>query len=299
MMLHLGHQHLAAVEPRLLGRDPVQGVGRPLDEDDDLVLLVDAEKLSHALPRLLVCLGRQPRLVPGAPVDARVDVREAVDQVAHALERRRAGGVVEVDASDGPSAEGWDGQVHPGEMLALLGPSGCGKTTTLRIIAGLEHADEGRVAIDGRDVNALPPEARGLGMVAVAAALRAGLPTERAVQVVAGHLGGPVGHRLGAVARSLGLGLTQADAWRPMYDLPAGARMSAAVARSADSGAALAGAFVRLADDLRTTRLAAVEAAGQRSGVLLVLPLGLCFLPAFVLAGIVPVIVAVLGDVLR
>ena len=133
----------------------------------------------------------------------------------------------------------------------------------------------------------------------LAAALRAGLPTERAVQVVAGHLGGPVGHRLGAVARSLGLGLTQADAWRPMYDLPAGARMSAAVARSADSGAALAGAFVRLADDLRTTRLAAVEAAGQRSGVLLVLPLGLCFLPAFVLAGIVPVIVAVLGDVLR
>ena len=133
----------------------------------------------------------------------------------------------------------------------------------------------------------------------LAAALRAGLPTERAVQVVAGHLGGPVGHRLGAVARSLGLGLTQADAWRPMYDLPVGARMSAAVARSADSGAALAGAFVRLADDLRTTRLAAVEAAGQRSGVLLVLPLGLCFLPAFVLAGIVPVIVAVLGDVLR
>ena len=73
----------------------------------------------------------------------------------------------------------------------------------------------------------------------LAAALRAGLPTERAVQVVAGHLGGPVGHRLGAVARSLGLGLTQADAWRPMYDLPVGARMSAAVARSADSGAAL------------------------------------------------------------
>ena len=55
----------------------------------------------------------------------------------------------------------------------------------------------------------------------------------------------------------------------------------------------------RLLRRLRTARLAAVEAAGQRAGVLLVLPLGLCFLPAFVLAGIVPVIVAVLGDVLR
>jgi pilus assembly protein TadC len=133
----------------------------------------------------------------------------------------------------------------------------------------------------------------------LAGALRAGLPTERAVQVVAAALGGPVGRRLAAVARSLRLGLTATDAWRPMYDLPTGVRMSTAVARSAESGAALAAAFVRLADELRTARLAKVEAAGQRSGVLLVLPLGLCFLPAFVLAGIVPVIVAVLGDVLR
>jgi Flp pilus assembly protein TadB len=133
----------------------------------------------------------------------------------------------------------------------------------------------------------------------LAGALRAGLPTERAIHLVGQALGGPAGHRLVAVARSLGLGLTAADAWRPMYDLPTGVRMAGAVARSADSGAALAGAFVRLADELRTARLAAVEAAGQRSGVLLVLPLGLCFLPAFVLAGVVPVIVAVLGDVLR
>jgi pilus assembly protein TadC len=133
----------------------------------------------------------------------------------------------------------------------------------------------------------------------LAAALRAGLPTERAVQTVAEALGGPVGRRLAKVANALGLGLTQADAWRPVHDLPSGARLAGAVARSADSGAALAGAFSRLADELRTARLAAVEATGQRAGVLLVLPLGLCFLPAFVLAGIVPVIVAGLGDVLR
>src|SRR5688500_16541549 len=50
-------------------------------------------------------------------------------------------------------------------MLALLGPSGCGKTTTLRIIAGLRRADRGRVVIDGGELNALPREARGLGMV--------------------------------------------------------------------------------------------------------------------------------------
>jgi pilus assembly protein TadC len=133
----------------------------------------------------------------------------------------------------------------------------------------------------------------------LAAALRAGLPTDRAVREVADALGGPVGVRLGRVAGAITLGLPPALAWRPVHDLPAGTRMSAAVARSTHSGAALAGAFTRLADDLRATRLAEVQAAAQRAGVLLVLPLGLCFLPAFVVAGIVPVIVAVLGDILH
>ena len=133
----------------------------------------------------------------------------------------------------------------------------------------------------------------------LAAALRAGLPTDRAVREVGDALGGPVGVRLDRVAGSLGLGLPPARAWVPVHDLPAGSRLAAAVARSADSGAALAGGFARLADELRTGRLAAAETVAQRAGVLLVLPLGLCFLPAFIVAGIVPVIVAVLGDALR
>ena len=55
--------------------------------------------------------------------------------------------------------------VEPGLLLSLLGPSGCGKTTTLRIIAGFETPDTGRVVIDGRDMSLLPPNRRGLGMV--------------------------------------------------------------------------------------------------------------------------------------
>jgi len=51
------------------------------------------------------------------------------------------------------------------EFFALLGPSGSGKTTMLRIIAGLERPDRGRVLIDGRDVTAEPPYTRGIGMV--------------------------------------------------------------------------------------------------------------------------------------
>jgi spermidine/putrescine ABC transporter ATP-binding subunit len=56
-------------------------------------------------------------------------------------------------------------ELQKGEMLALLGPSGCGKTTTLRLIAGFEAPDRGRIEIDGHDVTALPPNKRGLGMV--------------------------------------------------------------------------------------------------------------------------------------
>jgi iron(III) transport system ATP-binding protein len=55
--------------------------------------------------------------------------------------------------------------VHQGELLALVGASGSGKTTTLRIIAGHEMPDEGRVLLDGRDITALPPRQRGFGMV--------------------------------------------------------------------------------------------------------------------------------------
>lgn len=52
-----------------------------------------------------------------------------------------------------------------GSFVVLLGPSGCGKSTTLRLIAGLETADQGTIAIDGKDVTSTPPSKRGLSMV--------------------------------------------------------------------------------------------------------------------------------------
>jgi len=55
--------------------------------------------------------------------------------------------------------------IAPGELVALLGPSGCGKTTALRLLAGLEQADGGRVMIDGSDVTAVPANKRDVGMV--------------------------------------------------------------------------------------------------------------------------------------
>ena len=66
----------------------------------------------------------------------------------------------ETVAVDGVSLE-----VAAGEFLTLLGPSGCGKTTTLRMIAGFEHPTSGRVVVGDRDVSALPPQKRDVGMV--------------------------------------------------------------------------------------------------------------------------------------
>lgn len=129
----------------------------------------------------------------------------------------------------------------------------------------------------------------------LAAALRAGAPVDRAVAAVAEALGGPLGNRLNRVARTLQLGGESAEAWAYLAPLPGGDRLMAAAIRSSTSGAALAGALTRLADDLRADRATRAEAAARRAGVLIVLPLGLCFLPAFILAGLVPVIVAVLG----
>ncbi|WP_422774572.1 type II secretion system F family protein [Plantactinospora sp. WMMC1484] len=132
----------------------------------------------------------------------------------------------------------------------------------------------------------------------LAAALRAGAPVDGAVCAVAEALAGPLGERLTEVGRTLRLGGTPEEAWGRLGPVPGAERLAAAAIRSSASGAALAGALTRLADDLRADRLTAAEAAARRAGVLIVLPLGLCFLPAFILAGLVPVIVAVLGDVL-
>ena len=63
------------------------------------------------------------------------------------------------------AVEGLSFSLDAGTLNVLLGPSGCGKSTTLRLIAGLDLADNGRISIDGRDVTQLPPASRNISMV--------------------------------------------------------------------------------------------------------------------------------------
>jgi ABC-type sugar transport system ATPase subunit len=76
------------------------------------------------------------------------------------IEKRFVANGRPVDALCGLSLD-----VEDGTCTAILGPSGCGKTTLLRVIAGLEKPDAGRVSFDERDVTSEPVERRGVGMV--------------------------------------------------------------------------------------------------------------------------------------
>src|SRR6201992_2457122 len=55
--------------------------------------------------------------------------------------------------------------IHAGEFFALLGPSGCGKTTLLRMLAGFEAPDAGRILLDGKDIAQIPPHQRPVNMM--------------------------------------------------------------------------------------------------------------------------------------
>jgi putative spermidine/putrescine transport system ATP-binding protein len=71
--------------------------------------------------------------------------------------RKAFGRVVAVD--------GLDLDIDRGELVSLVGPSGCGKTTTLRMVAGLQDVDHGRILLEGRDVTRDPANKRGMGVV--------------------------------------------------------------------------------------------------------------------------------------
>jgi Flp pilus assembly protein TadB len=127
----------------------------------------------------------------------------------------------------------------------------------------------------------------------MAACLRGGSSWGESVEAVATALGGPLGAELHWVAAQISLGADPVTTWLTLADEPALAALARAAARTSDSGSALAPTLARLAQDQRRAARAEASARAQAAGVRAVAPLGLCFLPAFVLIGIVPAIAGI------
>jgi multiple sugar transport system ATP-binding protein len=66
---------------------------------------------------------------------------------------------------DKPAVPGIDLEIKDGEFMVLVGPSGCGKSTTLRMLAGLEEVNDGKIYIGDKDITKLPPKDRDIAMV--------------------------------------------------------------------------------------------------------------------------------------
>ncbi|GAA3214305.1 type II secretion system F family protein [Actinocorallia longicatena] len=127
----------------------------------------------------------------------------------------------------------------------------------------------------------------------LAACLSAGASWTESVEAVAGALGGPLGEELTTVAARVRLGADPAEAWLTLATTPALAALARTASRASDTGAALAPTLARLARDQRRAARNAADARARTAAVHAVAPLGLCFLPAFVLLGIVPAIAGI------
>src|SRR4051812_15570646 len=140
------------------------------------------------------------------------------------LHREFAGGVRALD--------GIEVQLGQGEFLSLLGPSGCGKTTALRLVAGFDRPDEGRIVIDGKDITNVAPSKRDMGMVFQAYSLFPNMTAAQNVEFglkIRGKDKGVRSRRVGELLELVGLGHAGS---RYPHQLSGGMQQRVALARA-------------------------------------------------------------------
>jgi Flp pilus assembly protein TadB len=174
--------------------------------------------------------------------------------------------------------------VGPGSLLVAVG-----------VAVGVERWAR-RGAATGADDGARVRDDLPLVCDLLAVCLAAGTPVPGALGAVGAAAGGPLGRVLAGVAARLQLGAPARTAWR---DVPAdAAALARVVVRAGESGSSVVPALQALAADLRVAQRSATAAAVQRAGVWVLAPLGLCFLPAFLCLGVVPLVLGIAEDVL-
>jgi pilus assembly protein TadC len=177
-----------------------------------------------------------------------------------------------------------------------------------RVRAGLTAAEPRRRSTAS---GASDPLAAASSFDVLAACLRCGMAVSTAASATAPSAPAPLARMLNRAADLLALGAEPATAWTNLPSRRVGApglragpvdnhadALLRLARRSASSGAALAQGVAELADHSRHEAADAASAAAERASVLIAGPLGLCYLPAFVCLGIVPVVAGLAGDVL-
>ncbi|MFF1693256.1 type II secretion system F family protein [Streptomyces sp. NPDC058257] len=132
----------------------------------------------------------------------------------------------------------------------------------------------------------------------LAACVAAGAGPVVAAHAVGDALRGPVGERLAQGAAEVRLGGEPVDAWRRLGAIPGAGALARLLERAGESGAPAADPVARLAADCRAERGRTATAAARRAGVLMTAPVGLCFLPAFIAVGVLPVVIGLAGGLL-
>ncbi|MFF3642617.1 type II secretion system F family protein [Streptomyces sp. NPDC002564] len=152
-----------------------------------------------------------------------------------------------------------------------------------------------------RDLSRHPHAAAQLPLAAdlLASCVAAGASPVTAAQAVGESLQGPVGSRLARGAAEVRLGGEPGDAWRHLAAIPGAAPLARLLERSGESGAPAAAPVARLAADARAARGRAATEAARRAAVLMTAPVGLCFLPAFVAVGVLPVVIGLADGLLN
>ncbi len=132
----------------------------------------------------------------------------------------------------------------------------------------------------------------------MAACLAAGAAPGEAAGAVGRCLGGPLGAALIRAQAELRLGGDPAECWERFGRLPAAREMGRCLARASTTGSAPVAEMSRLAADHRAAHARSALARARRAAVLATAPLGVCFLPAFLLVGVAPVVIGLAGTVL-
>ncbi|BDM73199.1 hypothetical protein HEK616_66860 [Streptomyces nigrescens] len=132
----------------------------------------------------------------------------------------------------------------------------------------------------------------------LAACLAAGAGPREAAEAVGRSLDGPVAERLRHVAAELRLGGEPAVVWRRLAALPGAGELARCMERAGISGVPAVESASRIAAALRAERDRAAAARARRAGVLVTLPLAGCFLPAFLLLGVAPVLIGLADGLL-